>query len=270
MATQIIWCPADLLQELRVSFGLRRTSPDQLPITLAPMTSGEDCRSLLVGVDDVWLTWDRFGHTFRGSFGFTIESPVSLNDEPPVIGSVASPPFTCRVVERIARGLQAVDYASTSEDPSAISNHYSTGMSANMCESLVSLIHETGVASQEISIKFSTEWAPSEGLVSESRLPVMLQHVAVLKEAAIELRKKEDNTPTLVVGRVVALETEGNPNLLEDTSAREVVISWETPSPIRVHVFLAPPDYLTALEPTRQVHGLASEAFSSAQRGDAR
>jgi hypothetical protein len=46
----------------------------------------------------------------------------------------------------------------------------------------------------------------------------------------------------------VALETEGKPSLLDDTSAREVIISWETPSPIRVHVFLKPSDYLAALE----------------------
>jgi hypothetical protein len=82
MATQIIQCPAELLQELRVSFGLRRISPDQPPITLAPLMIGEDCCSLLVGVDHVWLTWDRWpSHDDGDVFVLVLTSDPKPHDQ---------------------------------------------------------------------------------------------------------------------------------------------------------------------------------------------
>jgi hypothetical protein len=46
-----------------------------------------------------------FGHTFRGSFGFTIESPVSPNSAPPLFDIQQTPPFERRVIQRLARGI---------------------------------------------------------------------------------------------------------------------------------------------------------------------
>jgi hypothetical protein len=115
----------------------------------------------------------------------------------------------------------------------------------------VSIINETGVASQSLSIKFSREWLPSEGLSAETRLPIKLQFVPVLEQASTDLRKQDDQKPELIVGRITSLETEGNPSdLLEDKSAREIVISWDSGDLglVRVQVLLAPSDYLTALE----------------------
>lgn len=82
MATQIIQCPADVLRELRASFGVRHTSPNQLPITLAPLMIGEDCRSLLVGVDHVWLTWDRWpSHDDGAVFVLVLTSDPNPHDQ---------------------------------------------------------------------------------------------------------------------------------------------------------------------------------------------
>jgi hypothetical protein len=48
----------------------------------------------------------RFGHTFKGSFGFTIESPVGPNPEPvlPEMEQAQSFPFERKVMHRLARG----------------------------------------------------------------------------------------------------------------------------------------------------------------------
>jgi hypothetical protein len=60
MATQIIRCPADLLQELWDGFASRRASSGRPLITLEPLTSGRCCHALMVAVDDIWLTWDHW------------------------------------------------------------------------------------------------------------------------------------------------------------------------------------------------------------------
>jgi hypothetical protein len=60
MATQIVHCPPELLQELYSGFALRQSSPDRPLITLEALTSASECRSLMVAVDDCRLTWDRW------------------------------------------------------------------------------------------------------------------------------------------------------------------------------------------------------------------
>ena len=46
----------------------------------------------------------RFGHTFRGSFGFTIETPILPNVSPEFEIVEQTPPFQRRVMQRIAGG----------------------------------------------------------------------------------------------------------------------------------------------------------------------
>ena len=94
MATQIIQCPADLLQELRAGFGLRRISPEGLPITLVPMTIEGDCRSLMVGVNHVWLTWDRWpSHDDGEVFVLVLTSDPNPHDQftPRPLASISVP-----------------------------------------------------------------------------------------------------------------------------------------------------------------------------------
>ena len=66
----------------------------------------------------------RFGHTFRGSFGFTIETPVLPNKSPTLEIVEQTPPFERRVMQRIARGLKTVQTAMTEQDSGSIANHF--------------------------------------------------------------------------------------------------------------------------------------------------
>jgi hypothetical protein len=61
----------------------------------------------------------RFGHTFRGSFGFTIESPVSPNNEPTLPQIDQPKPFERRVIARLARGIRSVCESVRTDDRSA-------------------------------------------------------------------------------------------------------------------------------------------------------
>lgn len=57
MATQIIRCPADLLQELWEGHASRPANSRSV-ISLEPLTNDRRCRAIMVAVDDPRLTWD--------------------------------------------------------------------------------------------------------------------------------------------------------------------------------------------------------------------
>lgn len=101
----------------------------------------------------------RFGHTFRGSFGFTIESPLIQNDEPSFPGVVQQPPFERRVIQRLVRGLRDIQQAETAENPGIIAENYQTGFNANMCDALVELVEKTSDR-LKIEVAWSPEWSP--------------------------------------------------------------------------------------------------------------
>lgn len=193
----------------------------------------------------------RFGHTFRGSFGFVVESPVGLNDEPTMAGVPQEVPFARRVVQRLARGLDAVQRAAKQDDPSPITQEYQAGLSANMCDDLIDLVERTGLAKLRIGIDLSPEWQAPDGLQNQSEFSVEIRHVDLLRAAARTLRADEVKRPAHVVGRIRTLETEGNPaDLLQDNSDREIIVNWDSQDHglIRVRIYLAPEDYLSAVE----------------------
>ncbi len=139
----------------------------------------------------------RFGHTFRGSFGFTIESPVGRNETPAFPGiDHAPPPFERRVVERLARGFSALELAASSEDPSLLADSYRTGFSANMCEDFVSMMEATRAEAVAFSFRLSPEWHSPTDVTEHLRLSARPEHVEVAREAAEQLRKQEFDRET--------------------------------------------------------------------------
>ncbi len=75
----------------------------------------------------------RFGHTFRGSFGFTIESPCGSRtldggevETLALGGELGALPLERRAVQRLARGLRTVEAAIEQEDPALIAQGYQT------------------------------------------------------------------------------------------------------------------------------------------------
>lgn len=104
----------------------------------------------------------RFGHTFRGSFGFTVESPLQPNDQITLFGT-PPPPFERRVIQRFARGLQLVSAAVSADSTAPIIQSTGTGFSANVCEQLASLVEQTSQSGMAFDFSFSPEW-PSENV----------------------------------------------------------------------------------------------------------
>lgn len=193
----------------------------------------------------------RFGHTFKGSFGFLIESPVGLNDAPlmEIVSESEDAPFERRVVERIATGLSLYNEATVTQDIGVITGR-TDGFNANMCDALADVIDETEVSRMIIAITPSPEWRSA--LLSDLP-PVILErkNIDLLRDAAKSMRVDEDPRPVKVVGRIRRVETDGNPaDLAEDNSSREIEINWPNDDNMLLHVkiLLSNADYIAAVE----------------------
>jgi len=186
----------------------------------------------------------RFGHTFRGSFGFTVESPLL-----PMVGSlwpdeVVERPYERRVIERIYRGLKSVDTAKQEHSIDALVNNYESGLNANMCDALVDMSEGS---SGELS--FSVRWSPKipEEKASDT---VAIDHEAIeyVKAARIQLRRLEEARDVTIEGRVVLLKSDSQPWEDEPEDEHTVVISWIDVGgkAVKTRLVLSPENYLTA------------------------
>jgi hypothetical protein len=192
----------------------------------------------------------RFGHTFRGSFGFVIESPVARNDEPSLSVFDQVAPFERRVVQRIARGLNTIQLAEASGNPGLIAENFRTGFNANMCDALVDLVHETSDRLR-FEIAWSPEWQPSSDILQNATFAIKPSTVELVRDAAASLRRVDPARNYTVLGQVIRLKSEHNPaDLLDLSSPREIVIQWSSADYgyLNVKVILPPADYILAVE----------------------
>ncbi len=193
----------------------------------------------------------RFGHTFRGSFGFTIESPLAPNNEPtlPEIGQVA--PFERLVIERFARGMLNLCDAVRKDDPTTLVADAKLGFSANAYEQLANLLEDTSPGGMDFAFSFSPEWGAPPELSTATEFSIGQAHVEVSRTVAKMLRTEFVPRPEKVFGRVVRLESDADPSdLLNPTGEREIAIQWSSADlgDVQVRVRLVPKDYLLALD----------------------
>lgn len=195
----------------------------------------------------------RFGHTFSGSFGFTMESPII--GSPYVYRQAALLPDTeevvllpteRRVMERIVRGLESTKRATMERDLSVLVKGYSGGFNANMCEAIVAL-SQNKTMPIEYSVLWSPKLSPSEDVGEPS--PILLREMSYsyLEEAAKELKELEPEQVT-IVGPVRGLSSKGDP-LGSKNTARSIVVKWTNRPegrPVDVIVVLDREDYVTA------------------------
>ncbi|WP_199087536.1 hypothetical protein [Bosea sp. ASV33] len=197
----------------------------------------------------------RFGHTFRGSFGFTVESPVGPN----TINAgefVPASPLERRAMLRLARGLRVVEGAIKREAPSEIVENYENGLNANACEDLATMVEIPRVEEISFEIAFSPEWGLPDDL--GAKLNMTIGHprgLEVMREAAKQLRIVNYEKQRTVVGKVRTLHSmEDNPaELFTISGLQDVVIEWESEEFGRklVRVSLGPEEYLQAMEAHR-------------------
>jgi hypothetical protein len=191
----------------------------------------------------------RFGHTFTGSFGFTIESPLTPDTQDPLLPEIAAPPFERRVMERLYRGLDQVRQATDAHDLTPIIANYATGLSANMCDALLDITQSA--TNQEVI--FVVDWSPKVAVDSElvafgQGIRVGQSAIEYLQAASTQLRRLEESRLITIDGRIVLLKSDSQPWEDEPDDPHTVVIAWldADGKAVRTRVVLAPADYITA------------------------
>lgn len=201
----------------------------------------------------------RFGHTFRGSFGFTVESPCgsrTLDDGEletlALGGELGALPLERRAVQRLARGLRTVEAAIKREDPAMIAQGYQTGLNANAVEELTALVSEPQVSEVHFQILFSPEWGVPPDLGDAPAVTLsQARGVPVLQEAAKVLRAVDYERRRTIVGRVRTLHSMDTPaDLYSISGLQDVIVEWSSEEfgTRNVRVSLGPEEYLQAVE----------------------
>lgn len=196
----------------------------------------------------------RFGHTYRGSFGFTIESPVAPKKEETLFGFDPAPPFERRVVQRLATGIQQICDAANRDDLDPLRSGFSEGFGANGCERFAALIHATAYSGMSFGFSFSPEWSLPEKLQGSAEFFVGPKHIEVARAAAQALRGELPELPVEIYGAVVRLQNEEDPSdLSAATSEGEISVLYasEDYGDIHVRISLPPAEYLKAVEAHR-------------------
>lgn len=181
-----------------------------------------------------------FGHTFAGSFGFTIESP-RLPDPPKFIqqrlpldgDNTPSPvdiPFVRRVIERIARGLNFAKQAESERSHQILIDEYASGFNSNMCSAVVGM-SQNKRASVEFRIKWSPKIKTGDDVSQHEPIQLNTNGYDILEFAAKELKTTKPEHIKFV-GHIRGLTASDNPYKLG--TRRAVVIRGVLPEMKRV------------------------------------
>ncbi|MBN8637661.1 MAG: hypothetical protein J0M07_20240 [Anaerolineae bacterium] len=202
----------------------------------------------------VWATKHyRFGHTFAGSFGYTVEAPLMgmptkyvqkslLADEIPD-GVIL--PMERRILERIVRGLIYTQEAVQSQNAGTLVRNYPKGFNSNMCVAIAK-ISEDAKSPIEYGVQWSAKLSPSQDIAGFRRARVSPFAADLLRSAARELSALNPEY-TEVIGPVTALASGDNP-MSTRAIDRTVVVRYLRPTgrPLTVRVSLDRDAYVLA------------------------
>lgn len=160
----------------------------------------------------------RFGHTFPGSFGYSVESPVKTQTD------MFRSPLQRRVMERIVRGLVTTDIATKMDKVTPLVEGYETGFSANMCDAILSMSEDHNM---EIvySIKWSKKYPVAEDLSAVTSVCIKRDHFERLQLASEKLKDIKPEFVT-VEGHIVNLRSPDDPQSEEEVE-RKVTVNWQ-------------------------------------------
>ncbi len=196
----------------------------------------------------------RFGHTFHGSFGFRILSPVGPHDEIELDVVDGPPPPERQIVRRLRDGFRAVTTAVNAADPIALVNRAPQGFGADSCFALARLLERAEAETVKFDFTFSPEWRLPEGEAKHGTFEIPTSAVHLVREAGRELRVKPPESSIEIRGRVVRTKSDFDPGDLFHPEGREIGVRWSSDElgDIIVRVQLTPQAYDDALEAHRR------------------
>lgn len=182
-------------------------------------------KPLTVGLN--YVDQCQFGHTFQGSFGFTINSPIITDYcQLTIFEGIEERPFERRVMERIIRSLNLIEKSVMEDNPTLLVDSFDVGLNSKMCESLLEVSQY-----KTTEVIFEVSWSskilvPQD--IDEEKVSWFLNRKAfdLIEYAAEELKKIEPYTE-IVIGQIVTLHSNRNP-MSEEVFSRQITVKYET------------------------------------------
>jgi len=189
-----------------------------------------------------------FGHTYKGSFGFTVQSPLAIDQAQPTLFE-AEIPFERKVVTRLVNGLESIS-AAQRQNNLDIALDPDNGLSANGFDVLANLIENAG-GHVALEVAFSRRWQRQMEAARVESFEFSSQTVEISREVAEKLRSTYKPVLKTVIGRIINLRNTTDPSrLMQQAKSRNVIIDFEDEDlgDIKVRVTLGAADYLRAVE----------------------
>ncbi len=167
----------------------------------------------------------QFGHTFQGSFGFTINSPIiSDYEQLKLFQCEEDSPFERRVLERIIRGLSLVEESAKKDDADLVINNFDIALNSRMCEAILEMSQK-----YTCGIEFCISWSPKirvpQEIKDKDKWFLDKAEYRVLEYAAEQLKKVEPFVET-IIGQIVTLHSTKNP-MSEENFPRQAIVKHD-------------------------------------------
>jgi len=191
-----------------------------------------------------------FGHTFKGSFGLTVECPLAVVPTLPLEEIEPIVPTERQIFERVAKGFITLHQSIASDSIDPLLAGYPTGLNANMCRKLAEVFEKA----EGRRIEYDISWSPQIKSTCESTWKPMVfdgRAYEFAKVAAEELEKAETFPDSLIEGRILMLKSEMPPGLDEQAEFEHVItMFWEREKNqiVKIRVPLTPQQYIEACD----------------------
>jgi hypothetical protein len=193
-----------------------------------------------------YTTRCRFGHTFAGSFGLTVEMPIPPNPDGLLIPDAQAAPFERRVMIRVIRGLQIASKGLREGDVSILTRDYTQGFNANLCEVMAGLTQELPGFGSEFTMLWSPEYAIEDQFKNAGPVRIDPDSFRPFFEAAAKsLRQAKESEQTTIRGLVIQLHADPGDDDTDEDDERQIIVKCDlgTLRAVKVHVSLNADDY---------------------------
>jgi len=168
-----------------------------------------------------------FGHTYPGSFGFTVEVPIDLPAQSQLTmqgfeHNAPTLPLERRIIERVIRGLRTVEDAAHVQDADKISNAFEIGFNANMCNALIEMLKGASESEIEYSVIWSSLLVPSPDMIDFTSIRLEANISPYLEDAAREM-KNIDKAEELVENASIFGEIRGIQTVSRDIATVKIL-----------------------------------------------
>ncbi|MGE9291213.1 MAG: hypothetical protein ACQKBT_09500, partial [Puniceicoccales bacterium] len=182
-----------------------------------------------------------FGHTFKGSFGLTVESPIRGIEQLGLDNTLQEVPFARKVMERIVSGYDSIDSAREADDADILIGNYEDGFNGNVLDELADLYESADGLKLSFGFNWSPEIAPPVKMTGREYV-FDRRSYELARFVAKRLSESDDQSIIVVKSYVVSLKSDQPPfedaqELLEHV----ITLDWEKERGVFVKIRLPLP-----------------------------